>query len=306
MLDVALLGTGGMMPLPNRFLTSLLARHEGRLLMIDCGEGTQITLKMLGWGFKQIEAICFTHFHADHISGLPGLLLTIGNAGRVEPLHLVGPPGLRHVVKSLMVIAPEMPFELVFHELPWTKMPEQRSFELGTFQIETYPLDHHMPCFAYKLKIKRQGKFDVGRAKSLNLPVTCWSALQKKGVVEYNGVQYTADMVLGAPRKPIQICYCTDSRPVVGLAGFIENSDLFICEGIYGEEDKQEQAARYKHMTFREAAELASSGAVRELWLTHYSPSLTNPTEFLGGARQIFQNTVAGYDRISKTVYFEN
>ena len=98
MIDVALLGTGGMMPMPERFLSSMLLRINGRLILVDCGEGTQVTLKMLGWGFKAIDTICFTHYHADHISGLPGMLLTIGNSGRTEPVKLIGPPGLKKVV----------------------------------------------------------------------------------------------------------------------------------------------------------------------------------------------------------------
>jgi len=110
MLDVALLGSGGMMPLPNRYLTAMLCRVNGRFLLVDCGEGTQVTMRMLGWGFKSIDVICITHFHADHISGLPGLLLTIGNAGRTDPLQMFGPPGLAVVVRNLCVIAGDLPF----------------------------------------------------------------------------------------------------------------------------------------------------------------------------------------------------
>jgi len=116
MLDVALLGTGGMMPLPNRFLTSMLCRVNGLMLLVDCGEGTQITLQKLGWGFKNIDAIAITHFHADHISGLPGILLAMGNADREDPLLMLGPPRLAHVVQSLRVIVPELPFEIYFKE----------------------------------------------------------------------------------------------------------------------------------------------------------------------------------------------
>lgn len=94
MLDVCLLGTGGMMPLPYRWLTSLMMRYNGSSILIDCGEGTQIAIKEKGWSFKPIDVICFTHFHGDHISGLPGLLLTMGNADRKEPLTLIGPRGL--------------------------------------------------------------------------------------------------------------------------------------------------------------------------------------------------------------------
>ena len=117
MLDVCLLGTGGMMPLPYRYLTSMMARYNGKSILIDCGEGTQIAMKEKGWSPKPIDIMCFTHYHADHISGLPGLLLTMGNAERTEPLLMIGPKGLERVVNSLRTIAPELPFSIVFHEL---------------------------------------------------------------------------------------------------------------------------------------------------------------------------------------------
>ena len=117
MLDVCLLGTGGMMPLPRRYLTSFLARYNGSSLMIDCGEGTQVAVKAKGWSFKPIDVICFTHYHADHISGLPGMLLTMGNAERTEPLTLIGPKGLERVVHALRTIAPELPFPIICKEI---------------------------------------------------------------------------------------------------------------------------------------------------------------------------------------------
>ena len=101
-----------MMPLPYRWLTSLMLRYNGSSLLIDCGEGTQIAIKEKGWTFKPIDVICFTHYHADHISGLPGLLLSMGNAERTEPLTMIGPKGLERVVGALRMIAPELPFEI--------------------------------------------------------------------------------------------------------------------------------------------------------------------------------------------------
>ena len=117
MLEVNLLGTGGMVPLPGRFLTSLLVRYEGTAILIDCGEGTQVAIREQGLGFKQIAVICLTHFHADHVAGLPGLLLTIGNAGRADPLMIVGPAHVGEVVQCLCVIAPQLPYELRFAEI---------------------------------------------------------------------------------------------------------------------------------------------------------------------------------------------
>ena len=118
MLDVCLLGTGGTMPLKNRWLSSAIFRYNGRCILADCGEGTQIALKTALFTFKPIDVICLTHFHADHVSGLPGMLLSMGNEGRTEPVLIIGPRGTRKVVSSLRIIAPGLPFEIEIAEKP--------------------------------------------------------------------------------------------------------------------------------------------------------------------------------------------
>lgn len=302
MLDISLLGTSGMMPLPDRWLTSMLARYEGRMVLVDCGEGTQITLKLQGWGFKGIELICLTHYHADHISGLPGMLLAIGNSGRTEPITIMGPAGLKFVVNSLRVIAPELPFEINYIEIP----NEQATYDMNGYNISTIPVEHMIQCVAYKIDIARKGKFDVEKANSLDIPQKFWSTLQDGNNVEYQNKLYTPNMVLGEPRKGLKVTYCTDTRPIKEIETFANNSDLFICEGMYGEDDKKEKAIKKKHMIFSEAAELAKNARVKELWLTHFSPSLIMPNDFLNVAKNIFANTIVGYDRITKNLHFES
>ena len=301
MIDVALLGTGGMMPMPERFLSSMLLRINGRLILVDCGEGTQVTLKMLGWGFKAIDTICFTHYHADHISGLPGMLLTIGNSGRTEPVKLIGPPGLKKVVEGLRLIFPELPFKLEYIEIDNVDCV----IDFNDFSLKTNEGDHRIKCLSYRFDISRKGKFSVEKAKTLGLPVNMWSILQKGGTTEYNGKIYTSDMVLGNARKGISLSFCTDTRPVDSLVNFINGSDLFVCEGMYGENEKQKKAIEYKHMLFSEAAKLAKLGNVKELWLTHLSPSMKEPELFIDNAKNIFANTKVGYDRMYTRINFE-
>lgn len=292
MLDICLLGTGGMMPLPHRWLTSLMARYNGTDILIDCGEGTQIAMKEKGWSPKPIDVICFTHFHADHISGLPGMLLTMGNAERREPLTLIGPKGLTKVVNSLRVIAPELPFEIVCVEIT---EPEQ-SFSFQNFRIEAYRVNHNVACYGYNIAVDRIGRFDVERAKALNIPRNYWNPLQKGEIIEIEGRTFTPDMVLGAPRKGLKVTYCTDTRPTESIVKNAQGADLFICEGMYGEPDKAQKAKEYKHMTFYEAAQMAKRAEVKELWLTHYSPSLLRPDDYMQEVWKIFPNTVAARD----------
>lgn len=300
MLDVCLLGTGGMMPLPYRWLTSLMVRYNGSSLLIDCGEGTQIAIKEKGWSFKPIDVICFTHYHGDHISGLPGLLLTMGNADRTDPLTLIGPKGLERVVNALRVIAPELPFPIKCIEI---REPEE-TFEMNGYRLKAFRVNHNVLCYGYTMEVDRAGKFDVERAKEAEIPQKYWGILQKGEMVEYEDRVLTPDMVLGPARKGLKITYCTDTRPTDSIKNNAEGSDLFICEGMYGEKDKQKKAREYKHMTFYEAAELARDAKVRELWLTHYSPSLTKPEEYMDDVREIFPAAVAAKDRRSVELVF--
>lgn len=302
MLDICLLGTGGMMPLPYRFLTSMLARVNGKCVLIDCGEGTQIAMKTHGWSAKPIDVICFTHYHADHISGLPGLLLTMGNAERTEPLLLIGPKGLERVVKALCVIAPELPFDILFHELSGS----EENIELGDFRIRAFRVNHNVVCYGYSLFVDRLGKFQVEKAKALGLPVWYWNTLQKGTEVEFEGKVYTPDMVMGEKRKGLKVTYCTDSRPAKSITENAMDSDLFLCEGMYGEPDKQQKAIEHKHMTFAEAAKIAKAARVKQLWLTHYSPSLPWPEEYLSCATKIFEKTVAAKDGQSVELRFDD
>jgi ribonuclease Z len=301
MLDVCLLGSGGMMPLPYRWLTALMLRYQGSSVLIDCGEGTQIAIKEKGWSFKPIDVICFTHYHGDHISGLPGLLLTMGNADRTEPLTLIGPKGLERVVTALRVIAPELPFEIICREIQGS----EETFEMEGYRLKAFRVNHNVLCYGYTMEIDRAGRFDAQRAREQGIPLRLWNPLQKGEVMEFEGTVYTPDMVLGPPRKGIKLTYTTDTRPTRSIVEHADRSDLFICEGMYGEPDKEQKAREYKHMTFKEAAKLAKEAEVKELWLTHYSPSLTRPEEFMDDVRKIFPNAKAGKDRKSVTLSFE-
>ena len=301
MLDLCLLGTGGMMPLPYRWLTSLMLRYNGSSLLIDCGEGTQIAIREKGWSFRPIDIICITHFHGDHISGLPGILLAMSNSDRTEPLTMIGPKGLERVVKALRVIAPELPFEIKFIELT----EPQQQIRLHGYVIDAFKVNHRVTCYGYSISIERAGMFEVDKAKQNDVPMRFWSRLQKGETIESDGRVYFPELVLGPARKGLKVTYTTDTRPTDSIVRNTKDSDLFICEGMYGEKGDVNNAVKYKHMTFEEAGRLAKQAGVKELWLTHYSPALNRPEQYIEDVRQIFQNSYPGKDKKSLELNFE-
>lgn len=302
MLDVCLLGTSGMLPLPNRWLTALMTRYNGSSLLIDCGEGTQIAIKEKGWSFNPIDVICFTHYHADHISGLPGLLLTIGNSDRTEPVTLIGPKGLSRVVSSLRVIAPELPYELKCIEIN----NPQEHFSINGYEIDAFKVNHTVTCYGYSISIPRIGKFDAKKAMELGIPQQMWNKLQHGQSVTVGDKTFYSDMVMGEARKGLKVTYTTDSRPVDSIVNNAKGSDLFICEGMYGENDKECKAKENRHMTFEEAARMAKAAEVERMWLTHFSPSLVRPGDYIDRARRIFPAAELGSDGKSVDLMFRD
>jgi ribonuclease Z len=301
MIDLLLLGTGGMMPLPERWLSSLLVRTGGHLTLFDCGEGTQIPWRQFGWGFRRLSTICITHFHADHVAGLPGVLFSAAHAGRTEQITIVGPPGLRCVVESLTVIAPNLgyPIEIV-------EVTGDQEIELPSGLVaSTRWGDHRVPCLSYRLDFGREPRFNVELARERNVPVRYWKRLQQGSGLTLRGVAYDPGEFLGPPRPGLSFGLVTDTRPVNGISDFMAGVNLLVCEGLYGSDDLLSKAIDKRHMVFSEAATIAREANAKALWLTHFSPAMLTPEEFLPVATSIFPDSTIGYSGLTTTLSFE-
>ena len=229
------------------------------------------------------------------------MLLTMGNAERTEPLTVIGPKGLTRTVNALRVIAPELPFEIRCIEFE----ENEQTLCFDGLRIEAFRVNHNVVCYGYSLSIDRAGKFQLDKAEALGIERRYWNKLQKGETLELDGKIYTPDMVMGEARKGLKVTYCTDTRPTEGIVKHAADSDLFICEGMYGEPEKKDKAKEHKHMTFLEAADMAKRAQVKKMWLTHYSPSLVHPEEFMGGVRKIFPDSFAAKDGWTQDLAFE-
>ncbi|MBW6409913.1 ribonuclease Z [Clostridium weizhouense] len=315
MVDLCILGTLGGMPMIDRFMSSTLINVNGRKILIDCGEGTQVAMRKTGWGFKSLDIICITHSHGDHTVGLPGLLSTIGNSGRTEKLTIIGPPGITNIVNGLNVINPYLPYELNIVE----NTNDTINFHINNnniclcenknksnFSLSSLELEHSTNCIGYSFYFKRKAKFSVEKAIKNNIPKALWNKLQNNETVIFENNKYYPYMVLDNERKGIKISYITDTRPTKNIPSFIKDSDLFICEGTYGNDIDIEKAIKNCHMTFSEAATLAKEGNCKELILTHFSPALSDPNNFLINATNIFEKSIIADDGLTKNLKYFN
>lgn len=302
MIDVCLLGTCGMMPMPGRWLSCTLVRRGSNLVLIDCGEGTQVPWKMLGWGFRQLGAICLTHMHADHVAGLPGVLFMVAHAGRTEPLDIYGPAGTAYVVEGLRRIAADLPFPIHIHELK-----SGVHFELqGELHASCCSTAHGIPGLAYRMELRRGPVFLPERASALGLPVQLWSKLQHGQTVEHDGQTFRPEQVLGAARRGISLAMITDTRPTEQLSSFVRDVDLLICESMYDNPEDLPQAKANAHMLAEESAGIAQKAGVHQLILTHFSPKITDTSWAEKAARRIFANTRAARDGMVITLDYPN
>lgn len=300
MLDICMLGTCGMMPLPGRWLSCMLLRSGSTLTLFDCGEGTQIPWKSLGWGFRQLGAICFTHMHADHVAGLPGVLFMVAHAGRTEPLDIYGPPGTIYVVEGLRRIAAELPFPVHIHE-----MRGGEHFDLpGGLHGSCVAAVHGVPCLAYRAELKRKPAFQVEQAQALGLPVQLWSRLQRGETLEYNGQTITPEQVLGPPRRGISLAFITDTRPSRALSDFAADVDLLICESMYDDPEDLSLARSNAHMLAEESASIAQAAGAHALLLTHFSPKINDVSGAEKMARRVFEHSRAARDGMVITLDF--
>ena len=281
------------MPLPRRHLTSVLLRREGNLFLFDCGEATQISLKKLNLKWKNISTIFISHTHADHVTGLPGILMLSSQVARTEPLYIIGPPKIKEFVEtSIKVLDMYINYEIIVQEItePGVVMRGEN------FKVEAFQLDHTKPCYGYKLtEDPRPGIFHPEKAKELGIPMgSLWSELQHGQTISLkDGRSVTPDMVLGEPRKGRKFSFVTDTLAIPTIADEVKDSDLFICEGMF-EDELADSAHEKKHMTAVEAANLAvKAGGIKQMGLIHYSPRYTDKelTLLLDQAQKVFPDT---------------
>ncbi len=307
-LELFILGTGGMMPLPGRFLTSALLRREGELFLFDCGEGTQVSLRKLNLKWKKISVIFISHTHADHVTGLPGILMLSSQVERDEPLYIIGPPNIREYVESSRkALDMYINYEIIVKEITEPGIV----YEGDGYSVKAFSLRHTKPCFGYSLiEDARPGVFNPEAARNLDVPIgPLWARLQSgENVTLENGNIVTPEMVLGAKRKGRKFSFVTDTKYFGGIKDNVKDSDLFICEGMFRDELK-ESAAEKKHMTATQAATIAKeAGGVKKMGLIHYSPRYTEyDLRFLvKEARIVFPDTFLSRDGQAINIPFED
>lgn len=288
MVQATLLGCGGTQPLPDRALSAFCLTAGGSTVLFDCGEGTQAAARRAGVSIFKIDAILLSHFHGDHIFGIPGMWQTMAGLGRRAPLLMAGPPGLNRLLQAMYGFAGPLPFEIRTIELEGCR----GEFEVPIGKIAAFPAKHRVPCCGYVYTLPRAGRFDPARAQAKNIPLPYWSRLQNGEPVG----GFTPADVLGPARRGLKVVFATDTRPCPTLQAAAQDADLLCMDATYASDDDRPKAKLYGHSTCREAGALAAAAGVRRLWLTHYSGAVTDPEPGLLAAQSQFPAAEAGFD----------
>ncbi|MCQ2589135.1 MAG: ribonuclease Z [Treponema sp.] len=298
-MEAFILGCGGMQPLPYRHLTSVLLRRDGDLFLFDGGEGTQVSLKRLNLKWKKIDAIFVSHTHADHVTGLPGILMLSSQVDRTEPLYIYGPPKIKEYIESSRsvldmyinypIVVKEITAPCIVHEAP-------------DFIVRAFPLDHTKTCVGYTLEEHdRPGEFNPQRARELGVPCgPLWSKLQNGSEVQaQDGSIVKPEQVMGERRLGRKFSFVTDTLFKESIIDEVRNSDLLICESMF-EDALLDQAKEKKHMTASQAATIAKESNSKRMYMIHFSPRYTDKQlpVLLEEAQKIYPNAQLCKDRL--------
>jgi ribonuclease Z len=297
MLEVVFLGTGGSIPTagpPRRNHPAIAIKHQGHIILLDAGEDVQRQLAKGNIGLNKPMSVFISHMHADHILGLPGLLLRFALLGRIRPLRIYGPPELIPYIKTHQkTINLGTTFETTIHGIEGGA-----NFKLDNLSVRSFEVDHRGFALGYQVVYQRPtGKFFPEKAEQLGVPKgPLWSKLSSgESVVLDDGREVHTHEVTDTRPAPLKIVYSGDTRPCSSLRKAAADANILICEAMYSSEHA-DLAEERGHMTATEAAHLALECNVKLLALTHYSPRYEDGAEIITEAQNVFQKSVLARD----------
>lgn len=308
MIDITLLGTSALVPLPDRALTAVALTCAGHTILFDCGEGTQAAARKAGVSLMKADLIALTHYHGDHIFGLPGLLQTMCCLNRTEPLYITGPAGLKEELAPILKLAGWTSYEIVLLPFP------EEGLRLETLakgwpseaKLTAFSTEHRVPSQGYCFTLDRAGKFMPEKAKALGVPTNQWGLLQKGQSVQVGEAVIRPNQVLGEPRKGLKFVFTGDTAACSALTNAAADADLLVSEATYGENEQGALAVDHGHMNFAQAASIAAQAKVKRLWLAHYSQMIEDPAAYLPNAAAFFPDAVCGEDGMRLSLRFES
>lgn len=306
MIDITLLGTSALLPLPERALTAAVLSCAGRSILFDCGEGTQTAARKARVSLMKTDVIALTHYHGDHVFGLPGLMQTMGSMGRAEKLILTGPAGLQAAMEPVLRLAEFLPFPVEMLELPKDGVFLSRlapGWPDRAF-LRPVPTQHRVASQGYEFSLSRAGRFLPEKAQALGVPVVQWRQLQRGECVQVGENTVFPSQVMEAERTGLKFVFSGDTAPCAALEQAASGADLFICEATYGEDEQAPLAAEYGHMTFSQAGRTAARAQARRLWLAHFSQRMEDPEVYLPLAQAQFPLAECGRDGMRLSLHF--